>query len=295
LITPQKVVDIKLSDSKLWYFIEGRQDPIPQERMIHVPHLGEDPIKGKSTITYAREDLGLEISRRDTGGKFWNDGGRPEGLLIPKVKLNAEQKAELKEDFKKKKKEGGTVMLPIEMTYQALSMSPADQEFLTSGNFSVATICRWFGVPLDKLMELQRATHSNIEHQAIAFLQDTITPIVNKIEDEYSTKCFTLDSEENTYLEFNLDAYQRADSAAQAELMRSEIQNGTMTPNEWRRLKNRMALNGGDDLYMQLNMAPLSKLEQIQMSKKPGAVARVRAAELKKIFQKTIHTNGIDH
>jgi phage portal protein BeeE len=141
-----------------------------------------------------------------------------------------------------------------------------------SGNFSIAAICRWFGVPLHKLSELAHATLNNIEHQAIEFLQDTISPIVEKIENEYETKCFTLPGEQDMELEFDMNAYQRADSPARSEVYRTMIQNGGMTPNEVRRRESMPVMEGGDRLFIQQNMMPLDMVDQVllKQSAKPA-------------------------
>jgi HK97 family phage portal protein len=108
LILPTQISSIKYLNGRLWYFITGRKDPVPGERMIHVPHLGEDPIQGKSTITYAREDLGLEIARRDWGGKFWFDGGIASGLISPERPLTPAQQAQAKQAGEKPREKAGT-------------------------------------------------------------------------------------------------------------------------------------------------------------------------------------------
>lgn len=294
IINPKMFKEVREMNGAYWYYFSDRTEPIKDENIINVPNLGDNPFRGMGVIEKAREDVGMELARRNTGSAFWMDGGRPEGLLIPTHKLTDPQMAQLKTSFKEAKKQGGTVVAPYGIDYKNLSMNPQDQEFIMSGNFSVATICRWFGTPLDKLSELSRATMNNIEHQAISFLQDTIAPIVNKFEAEYTSKCYTLPSEQDMYMEMNMDAYQRADSQAQSELMRSEIQNGGMSPNEWRKLKNRPAKEGGDELYMQLNMAPMSKLEQIQLQKKTLVKNARELLELAELEYKT-NGNGKDH
>lgn len=279
-------------NDRLWYHFTDRGTPIKAEDIIHVPNLGENPLNGKATITYAREDLGIEMARRNTGAGFWKDGGRAEGLIVPQQKLSDTQSGDLKNSFTAKKREGGTIVAPYGVTYVPLSMTPADQEFIMSGNFSVATICRWFGVPLDKLSELSRATFSNIEHQAIAFLQDTIAPIVNKIENEYTTKCYVTASETDMYMEMNMDAYQRADSQAQAEMMRSEVQNGGLTPNEWRKFKNRPSLEGGDSAYIQQNMMPLDRVNDVLFAKKAQVVRNAKELIELLDLDNTMNGNG---
>lgn len=288
LINPNNIQQISYGkNGTLYYFIKGRETPVPAERMIHIPHLGDDPIMGKGTITYAREDIGIETARRDWGGKFWADGGRAEGLLIPQQKLTDPQRAQLKGTFRDAKREGGTVVAPFGVQYEKLSIDAADSEFIQSGNFSIAAICRWFGVPLDKLSELSRATHSNIEHQAIAFLQDTMSPLIQKFEDEYTTKCYTLPDEENMYLEFNMAAYQRADSVSQSEFYASAIQNGYMKPSEVREKLNLSKEKGSERLFIQQNMMPLDSVDKI-LSQKKSTPAPVRAKDL----LAGINTNG---
>lgn len=282
LIVPTQVKDIKFSGGKLWYALTGRDELIPMERMIHVPHMGEDPISGKSTITYAREDLGMEMARRDSGAKFWQDGGQPTQLLIPQQKITPTQEAQLKTSFREKKREGGAVTAPFGVEVVSLSMSPADQEFIMSGNFSIAAICRWFGVPLHKLSELERATFSNIEHQAIEFLQDTISPIIEKVENEYETKCYTLPSEADMELEFDMNTYQRADIQGRSEYYRTAVQNALKTPNEVRKAEGDNAMEGGDRLLIQQNMMPLDKIDQVLMKQqqKPAAPPATKGARL---------------
>lgn len=283
LILPTQIEHIVPKDSKLWYKIKDRDQMIPSERMIHVPHMGED-FMGKSTITYAREDLGMEAARREAGAKFWNDGGDPKSILTASQKLSPTQEAQLKQSFKNAKKEGGTIVAPFGVDVKNMSMSPADQEFIMSGNFSIAAIARWFGVPLHKLSELERATLNNVEQMAIEMLQDTIAPIVEKLEDEYTTKCYTLPDEQDLVLNFDMDAYQRADSVSRSQLAREQIQNGLRTPNELRAKDNLPPVEGGDQTFIQLNMQR-TKDVGLNLSKPPVSVKSSREALKKNVSE----------
>jgi HK97 family phage portal protein len=268
LIPPTAIKEIRLFNDKLWYYIINRDEPVPMDRMIHVPHLGEDLFSGKSVITYAREDLGMEIARRDVGGKFWQDGGGLQQMIIPNQRVTAQQEAQLKSSLREKKREGGTIIAPYGVTVQNVGLSPADQDFIMSGNFSIAAICRWFGVPLHKLSELDKATLNNVEQLAIEFLQDTISPIIEKIENEYETKCFTLKSEQDMELEFDMNSYLRADSVSRAEANRTAIQNGYMSPNEAAIQNGLPPIEGGDRRFIQQNMMPLDLVDKV-LAKQP--------------------------
>lgn len=280
LYLPTQVKNITFVNGKLWYEIINRQELVPMERMIHVPHLGEDLISGKSVITYAREDLGMEIARREAGGKFWQDGGDPKVVITTTQKVNPSQAADLKNTYRNARREGGAIVAPFGTDIKNVSMTPADQEFIMSGNFSIAAICRWFGVPLHKLSELERATLNNVEQMAIEFLQDTISPMIEKIENEYETKCFTLESESDMELEFDMNSYLRADSVSRGEANRNAIQNGYKSPNEAALEEGRPAIPGGDKRFIQMNMMPLDKVDEIIAKGQNKPIPQTKGASL---------------
>ena len=64
------------------------------------------------------------------------------------------------------------------MTFNKISSDPEQAQFTEVRQHQVEEICRWFGVPPHKVQHLLRATFSNIEHQAIEVVVDTITPWV---------------------------------------------------------------------------------------------------------------------
>lgn len=253
--------DVKVfrEGGKVGYKVEGMEGAVAPDNIIHVPHLGDD-IVGKSTISYAREDIGLEFATRDYGASIFGTGVRPPGILSTEQALTDNQRKDLREAWQQHKQQGGDAVLWAGMKYQPISIPPDDAQFIDSRKFNATTIARWFGVPSDKINDNERATFSNIEHQAIAFLQDTMTPILSKIEGEFTYKTL---SEDDMYWEFNMDAYLRADSKARAEMMRTTVQNAGMSSNEWREKMNLDMRDGGDELYIQRNMIPVSMLPRL--------------------------------
>lgn len=253
------------------YKVKGMEAAIPARRMIHVPHLGDD-IMGKSTIQYMREDVGLEFATQAYGASIFGQGMRPPGLLSTEQNLGDQQLTTLKAQWQAAKAKGGDAVLSNGLKYQPLSIPPDDAQFIDSRKFHVKTIARWFGVPNHKVNEEDTAVRANVEQQAISFLQDTIAPLLSKIEAEFTDKCF-LPSERNFYTEFNMDAYMRADSAARAEMFRTGIQNGFYSINEVRAKLNQDVREGADELFIQQNMMPVRLAEQVALkgSKAPGA------------------------
>ena len=208
--------------------------------------------------------MGLEIAVQQYGGGYFKDSGRTTGILTYKAVLNAEQREIAKKSWQDHKKSGGDHVTGGEATYTPLTIPPVDMEFIATRHFNVTTIARWFGVPPWKIADLKEgSTFNNIEQMGISFLQDTLAPIIASLENEFNNKLFTEEDKSNGYyIEFNMDAYLRADSIAKAESFRTAVQNAIKTPNQLRAMNNDNPLPGGDELYIQSNMIPVSMIKE---------------------------------
>ena len=280
------------------YKIKG--EVVSKNRVIHVPNKG-DTMWGKSTITAAREDLTMQMDTRDYGTSTMAKGGIPVGLFIPQGKVTDVARAEMENAWGKAKAKNKAVAMPFGWDWKQISMNPDDVAFIESNQFGITTVARWFGVPPHKLADMGRATFNNAETTGIEFLTDTMTPILSKYEGEYNAKLLTLPSEEDLYLEYNIDAYLRADSVAKATAFAQYVQNGIKTPNEIRKYNNDESKEGGDDLFMQSATVPIKMLGQMMMGKTPQQRTSLRKKIEKQIEQGIdpqliieglFHTNG---
>jgi len=260
LIHPRRLKKIEISTrNKLIFTIDdenGKSEKYNQNQIIYVPNLGDDLI-GKGIITHAREDIGIEFAAQEYGGRFFKGGGKPTGLLTTDEKLSKEQGEAFQKGIEDQVRKSGNLLLSHGFKYQPMSIPPEDAQFLGTRSFSVLTIARWYGVPPEKLAELDRATYGNIEQNAIAFLADTVAPILSKFEQEYTLKILDAD---NFYFEFDMDGYMRADIRTQAEVDRIYATGGIRQINEIRQKKNWNPVEYGDNNFMQMNMTTLENI-----------------------------------
>lgn len=279
LIKPEDVEVYELANEVIYKF-RGDENKYSSDEVIHVPHLG-DGILGLSTIQKAKEDFGLEIARRNYGAEVYEAGGQVQGILNPKNNIDDPKRIKAQEAWREAKKTGKDVVMPFGFEYQKLTQSLTDVEFLQSGNFSVSTIARWFGVPPHKLFDLDRATWSNVEQMGLEFLTDTIAPILVKIEDEYTSKIYQLPRETKYYMEFNMSGYARADLKTRAESFAAQIHSGQLKPSEARAMENRDFVEGSDRLFINQGSAPLDLLDEIL---KKNKVTQAQKEKLKGLF-----------
>lgn len=289
LLHPDDVTVLEGDDSLLYEIMEnGKKEVVSSDNIIHVPNMG-DWLNGKSVLSYMREDASLMMDIRSYGTSFFGNGGKPAALLLPKSPASPVQRQEMKQSFRDAKSQGGEVAMPFGWEYKEISIPPKDADWVVSNDFAISDVARWFGVPTQKLGD-SKVKYSNVEYMGIEFLQDTMAPIAAKFENEYTNKSFMLSSEVDLYCEFNLDAYLRADSVSKAESLAKRVQNAMITPNEARKLDNRPALEGGDELFIQGATVPLTMQKELY-NQKP-AEKKTRLSTRKKIEKQV--KEGID-
>ena len=139
------------------------------------------------------------------------------------------------------------------MAYKAISLPPEDSQFLSTRQFGVNEICRIFRVPPHLVQDLEHATFSNIEHQSIDFVVHTLTPWLVRFE-QAIVKDLLLESEQDAYFpKFNVDGLLRGDYQSRMRGYATGISNGSLSPNDCRRLENMNLIpaeKGGDDYYL---------------------------------------------
>ncbi len=250
-------VDVEVVErpTELIYKVKGIEGLVDSDNMIHVPNMGTGA-RGKSVIGYMREDASLMMDVRDYGTSFFGNGGKPAGLLIPKLQATPTQRQEMKQSFREAKTEGGEVAMPFGWDYKEVGIPPKEADWVITNDITVSMVSRWFGVPTQKLGD-SAVKYSNVEFMGIEFTQDTMAPIASKFQEEYTRKLYILPSEGNLYTEINLDAYLRADSATKADQFSKYVQNAIKTPNEIRKYNNDPAISGGDDLFIQGATVPI--------------------------------------
>jgi HK97 family phage portal protein len=143
-----------------------------------------------------------------------------------------------------------------------MSFSPEQSQFLTSREFSVTEIARWFNLPESMLENNARSTFSNIEHKSLWFLMNNLRPRARVYEQEYDWKL--LGNDKRFYTSYNINAILRADATSRAAFYQTMIQNGIYNRDEVRALENKNAIPGGQgqEFLTPMNMTTDAQREE---------------------------------
>lgn len=218
--------------------IDGSNEPryIRPVNMIHLHGLGGNGLTGYSLLQVGMKAIGLGLAQQDfAAGFFANDmkGGMifsvdktPSPEAKQKWIENLRTWAEMRHAHRSLFLEGG-------IKADRIDIPPKDAMMIETGMFSVIQMCRLAGVPPHKVAALERATFSNIEHQAIEFVQDGVLPWTLRIEEECNRKLFG-PRRGAFYIHHNLDGLLRSDYKTRTEGDRSLVGAGIITPDEAR-------------------------------------------------------------
>jgi HK97 family phage portal protein len=147
-------------------------------------------------------------------------------------------------------------VLEYGMDIQQLAHTHEQAQFLETRKELWLDIARLWRVPPHKVGILDKATFSNIEHQSLEFVTDTLAPWLELIEQSVG-RTF-LAGREGEYFEFNVASLLRGDIKTRFEAYAIARQWGFVSVNEIRRREN---LNGigpaGDRFIEPLNMVPV--------------------------------------
>lgn len=247
------------------YRVSGFKDLVEPASMIHVLNFSYDGITGVSTLAHARNTIELTNNSEAHAEGFFTSGANTAGVLsVDGVRLNDKQRQEIYDTWEARTnpitgRPNGIVVLEQNMHYQPITVNPRDSQLLESRQFNVVDICRFFSVSPVKAFDLSKSSYSTVEATQLAFLTDTLSPLLSKIELEINRKVFLPSERSYVRAEFNTSALLRADKAAQSTYWREMFNVGAATPNEIRRESNLPRIDGGDKAFVQVNVQTLEK------------------------------------
>lgn len=289
-------VDLDEIDGALTYFythptsgVVYRLSPCD---VLHYKGNSADGYRGESVLKYAARTLRIARSAAQYEEAVYCNGSHPSGVLqtdtdlsgmsdVPDPK-NPERYLSKKENMRRvwenvyagSANAFRTAILDNGLTYQPITISSFDAQFIAARDLTVADIARFFGVPLHALMAGKQSYQSN-EQNALEFVQGKGMALLRMMEEEDSYKMLLgSDLQRDLWIKRNFEARLRGDSASRASFYQSLWQMGVFSPNDINRLEDRPDVDGGDVRMARLDSVPLDEFREISL-----ANARNKAVE----------------
>lgn len=221
--------------------------------------LASDGLCGTSPIWTGREAIGSALALQQYAARFFgNDATPPFVIKHPGNFKDESSKSNFLAAIKKwwgGANRGSPGVLEYGMDVVKLGHNNEEAQFLETRKEHNLDITRIWRVPPHKVGILDRATFSNIEHQSLEFVTDTILPIVKLIEQAISRDLII--APQKYFAEFNLDGLLRGDLESRYAAYAIGRNWGWLTTNDILRKENMNPIEGGDDDHLQpMNMVP---------------------------------------
>ena len=255
---------LRLPDGKLAYEYSdkaGKRVRLLSDEVLHLKHrAGDEAVLGVSPIAAAREVVQLALAERQHGTAMFEGGTRLSGVLTMPGVLKDNQRDSLKASWKANysgaKNSGGVPILEAGMTYQAISMTADDAQYLASRQFSVEEVCRLFRVPPTLVGDLRHGNYSNSVELARQFVTLTLRRHLLMWEQGIASKLLTEAGRRIYFAEHQVEGLLRGDATNRASFYGAGIKDGWLLPSEARRLENLPTVPGIDDRRVQGEATP---------------------------------------
>lgn len=242
----------------------GGSSTYAQEDIVHVRWMSNDGIEGMVPTTVSKDAIALARACELHGSRFFGNGARPGVILQTPNQVTPESALLLREAWERAHRgvdnSWKTAVLTNGLEAKELGSNNTESQYLEVRRFQVEEICRTYRVPPHLVMDLNRATFSNIEQQSLDFLQYTLTPWLKRLEQAFDRDL--LNDSVDHYFEFDTKTLLRGDAASRASWYTSMWNLGVLSVNEIRSAEGLNPVENGDERFVQLNMTTLEKAEE---------------------------------
>lgn len=238
---------------------------MPEEDILHLRGLGNG-IMGFSVGELAAQSLGIAMAaQKFTGSFFGNNLSIGTVLESPRV-LDPDVKESIRQEWYKKftGKVGGLAIVDKDFKISKLQMSSTDAELLTTRQFQIEEISRWFRIPPHKIMEMKGAKYANLEQNELNYITDTLTPWITRLERAFKFKFHRYD---DIQIDIDEKGLARGDMQARNAYYTALYNISAISPNEIRELEGLPIVESEalNQYYQQLNMQSVEVARESQI------------------------------
>ena len=253
---------------RLWYVYtdptSGRQYVFSTDEVMHFKtSFSFDGITGLPVQQILRETVAGAYQSQEYMNKLYESGLTAKATLEYTGELDQKAKKNLVKAFEEfgsgARNTGRILPVPLGMKLTPLDIKLSDSQFFELKKYNALQIAAAFGVKPNQINDYEKSSYSNSEMQQLSFYVDTELFIIKHYEEEI---CYKIQPEEEQdagfYYKFNEKVLFRTDSKTQMEYLKNGVQGTIIKPNEARRKLDMEDAEGGDKLYANGNIVPLT-------------------------------------
>lgn len=228
------------------------------------------PLVGISPLVACGLSSAQGVAIQKYGAKFFNNNGRPSGILTMPGKILEEDAKKIKDAWESNysgENIGKTAVLGGDVKYIAMAMPAADAQMIEQHKWAAEVCCSVFNVPPWKVGIGSIPQGQKVEDMERIYLNSCLQSPIEAIEN-----CFdeAFDLKSQGYEVFlDLSTLLRMDSISLMNYYVAGVKGALVTPNEGRKALNLPPVTGGDALYMQQQNYSLEAISKRDAKENP--------------------------
>jgi HK97 family phage portal protein len=194
------------------------------------------------------------------GARLFSNGARPSGVLKHPSSLSEEAQGRLRKQFEERYSGGENayraMLLEEGMSWEAVGLNAEDSQFLETRKFQRTEIAALFNIPPHMLGDLERATFTNIEHQALDFVRNCLEGWLECWEQAIKRDLLWGLEGNRLVVDFDTSKLTQGDFKSLMESYQIAVNSGILNPNECRTQIGFNPRDGGDEYRVTPNSMP---------------------------------------
>jgi len=242
-------------------FSSGQPDEFSDMEMFHLRGIGDEDT-GWPIVNFGRESLGITLATQTLQANMFSNGMNLGGTLETDAKLEPDHREGMGKEWSATY--GGvnninkTAILDDGLKYKPYAIKATDAELLETRKFQISEVARWFRIQPHKLGLMDKASLDNIEQENLKYLNETLSPWMNRIINNIERKLLFFDP--NIIVEYDTKELTMTDSETRAKFWSDLIDSGVATPNMASKDLGLPTHPEGDKYYMSQNTKALEEI-----------------------------------
>jgi HK97 family phage portal protein len=256
----------------LIYYVKVRdtqgvyEERLTDKELLHIPDFRLPGQRyGLSPIAACRTTLGAAMAADVYAASYFGNAANPGGVIEVPGELTEEQASDIGRDWNLTHtgpyRAGKIGILSGGAAFKPLTINAQDAQLLDTRRFSVEEIARIYRVPLALLGHPVAGAMSfaSVEAQNLSFVQYSLRPILERIEQSLST----LLPESDGFIRFNLDALLRGTTNERYDAYTKGLREGFLSLNDVHAYEDMAPIPDGDQYRVPLQNIDASDAKDV--------------------------------
>jgi HK97 family phage portal protein len=282
VLNPDKIRIIRRAGEPVFYeYKEERTREVvnlTSRDILHIPSfLLPGETRGRSPIEACRLVVGGALAAETYAASYFGNAANPGGVIEVPGELDQEQVSDLAINWNIAHsgpyKAGKMGILTGGASFKPLSINAADAQLLEARKFGVEEIARIFNVPISLLGHPVAGAMSfaSVEAQNLSFVQHSLRPLLERIEQALST----ILPEPDAFIRFNLDALLRGTTIERFDAYTKGLREGFMSLNDVRSMEDMPPIEDGDQYRVPLQNIDAKDAKDVGLNLRTEIIAKL--------------------